>query len=295
MITKLFRKQYRNKLAKLTLKTLDKHKPTVVVVMGDGQTSIGREMVYSIMKTKFPVRRNLEAPEAEFSIPLTVLGYPNYPNNYLEWVWVLVKSGFLVKKNPSYKHFLVLELNFLNPRILAYWLKVLKPETALIVGKVPLDYSEFGFKKVVKIHNSHPDDLIKPFEIAAQQIGRFYRLEPHEIDNAIKNFALPSPKIRFYPGIGNSILIDATHYYFPINLEAVLEVVANEDDETEKSDRVIFTDLKRDKTALRGKDSWQINPKNYDPKDNDVVIIRGNRVKNIQKYDYLFESKIPLV
>ncbi|MFC1756193.1 hypothetical protein ACFLZK_02260 [Patescibacteria group bacterium] len=294
MLNKILRKPYRNMLTTLTTKALAKHNPTVVAIMGDGQTSIGREMIYSLIKTKFPVRRNLEAPEAEFSIPLTVLGYPNYPNNYLEWGWVLIKSHFLLKKNPSYRHFLILELNFTHPGILAHWLKVLKPETALIVGKVPLDYSEFGIKKVVKISNTHPEEILKPFEIAAIQIGRFYRINPDDVDNAIKNFSLPSPKIRFYPGINGSILIDATHYYFPIKLEAVLELVSNGEEPT-VGNNIIYTNLKKDKHALKSKKDWKINPKDYKPQPDDTVVIRGDRIKNIQKYDYLFESKVPLV
>ncbi len=295
MIKKLFRKPYRKILTWLTLRTLVKHNPTVIAVMGDGQTSIGREMIYDLIKQKFPVRRNLESPEAEFSVPLTVLGYPTYPDNYPEWIWVLIKSYFLVRKNPSYRHFLILELNFMDPEILSHWLKILKPETALIVGSVPVDYSEFGIKKIVKITDIHPEDILKPFEMAVHQIGRFYRLEPQEIEQAIKNFSLPSSKIRFYPGKNSSVLIDATHYYLPVRLDAVLELVINGDDEEEKSNKIIFSNLKNDKILLKDYPKWQLNPKRYSPQPNDVIILRGNRVKNIDKYEYLFESKIPLV
>ena len=295
MINKIFRKPYRKILTKLTLQTLAKHNPTVIAVMGDGQTSIGREMVYNLIKRRFPVRRNLESPEAEFSVPLTVLGYPNYPNSYPEWIWVLIKSYFLIRKNPSYTHFLILELNFLDSEILSHWLKVLKPETALIVGRTAVDYSEFNIKKVVKISVSHHEDILKPFEMATQQIGRFYRLDPKEIDEAIKSFSLPSSKIRFYPGKNDSILIDATHYYFPIKLGAALELVVNGQGETEEGNKIIFTNLKNDKIILKNRPEWQVNPKNYTSQPNDVVIIRGNRVRNMEKYEYLFESKIPLV
>jgi len=292
MLNKIFRKPYRELLAKLTAQTLHKHKPNVIVVMGDGQTSIGRELVYHMIKSKFPARRNLESPEAEFSVPLTVLGYPNYPEKHWEWVWILIKSFFLIKKNPPHKHFLILELNFIDSEILSYWLKVIAPETTLIVGKVPLDYSEFSIKKVVKISNTHPEEVLKPFEMAAQQIGRYYKLSSEEIDNAIKTFSLPSSKIRFFPGINNSIIIDATHYYFPIKLNSVLELVIND---TDVGQKIIFTDNKKDIKLLKKHSGWEINPGNYTPKDNDVIVLRGNKLKNMHKFEYLFASKMPLI
>jgi len=292
MLNKIFRKPYRALLSELTTQTLKKHKPTVIVIMGDGQTSIGREIVYHLIKYKFPARRNLESPEAEFSIPLTILGYPNYPEKGWEWVWILVKSFFLIKKNPPHKHFLILELNFIDPEILAYWLNILKPETALIVGKMPLDYSEFHIKKVVKISNTHPEEVLKPFEMASQQIGRFYRLDAKEIENAIKTFSLPSSKIRYFPGINGSIIIDATHNYFPINLNSVLELVIND---TDIGQKIIFTNNKKDLKTLKDQPGWAKNPKNFTPQSNDVVIIRGSKVKNLYKYEHLFSSRMPLI
>ncbi len=292
MLNKIFRKPYRELLAKLTAQALYKHKPNIVAVMGDGQTSIGRELVYHMIKSKFPARRNLESPEAEFSVPLTVLGYPNYPEKHWEWFWILIKYFFLIKKNPPYKHFLILELNFMDPEILSYWLKVLKPETVLIVGKVPLDYSEFSIKKVVKISHTHPEEILKPFELAAQQIGRYYKLGSEEVEKAIKTFSLPSSKIRFFPGINSSIIIDATHYYFPINLNSVLELVIND---TDVGQKIIFTFNKKDQKPLKERDDWQINPQNYDPEPNDVIILRGNKFKNMHKFEYLFASKMPLI
>jgi len=279
-------------LAKLTAQTLNKHKPNVIVVMGNGQTSIGRELVYHMIKSKFPTRRNLESPEAEFSVPLTILGYPNYPEKHWEWVWILIKFYVLIKKNPSHKHFLILELNFIDPEILSYWLKVITPETVLIVGKVPLDYFEFSIKKVVKISNTHPEEVLKPFEMAAQQIGRYYKLSQEEIDKTIKTFSLPSSKIRFFPGINNSIIIDVTHYYFTINLSSVLELVVND---TDMGQKIVFTDNNKDTKLLKDHSGWEINPGNYTPEPNDVVILRGNKLKNMHKFEYLFASKMPLI
>ncbi len=292
MLNKIFRKPYRRLLTNLTKLTLKKHQPTIIAIMGDGQTSIGREIVYHLIKTRFPARRNLESPEAEFSVPLTVLGYPSYPEHSWEWVRLLLKSYFLVKKNPPHKHFLILELNFIDPDLLSHWLKVLDPETALIVGRVPVDYSEFGIKKVVKINQTHPDDVLKPFELAVQQIGRFYNIEPNVIEQALSSFSLPSSKIRFFPGINNSVIIDATHYYFPIKLDSALELVQ---DDTEIGRKIVFTKNKKDINALKQHSDWLKNPKNFTPQNNDAIVLRGNKTVTMQEFEHLFASHMPLI
>jgi len=290
MIKSLLRKPYRKLLTKLTIKTINKHDPKIIAVMGDGQTSIGREIVYTVLKDHFPVRRNLESPESEFSVPLTALGYLRYPKNYFEWLKITLKIMFSLAVSPKYNHFLIFELNFFNPDILHHWLITLKPEAALITGSVPLDYSELGIKKVVKISGSLPDDLIKPFEMAAMQIGRFYRLKPEQIDRSLAKFTLPISKIRIFPGINNSTIIDATHFQFPIKIDSALELVDKKDSHNEK---VAFTNSKRDKTLLKNA-GWRVNPTKYQPKNNSIIIIRGNRKEMLQKYDYLFESNTPL-
>lgn len=277
-------------LANLAKKALEKHQSTIIAVMGDGQTSIAREITYQLLKNNFPVRRNIESPEAELSIPLTVLGYPKYPTNYFEWFKVILKNYFSLKKQISYHHYLILELNFVDPNLLDFWLMLLKPETVLIVGNVPLDYSNYDFKKIVKITSVPNQDILGSFKIAAKQIGRFYGISSEEIDKAIDTFSLPEAKIRYFPGENHSTIIDATHLYFPINLEAVLDLVENE---KENSRVVVFTGNKDDLKKIKNK-NFLVNPPNYRPQENDTIVIRGERSKVLAKLEYLFTSTKPL-
>jgi hypothetical protein len=258
--------------------------------MGDGHTSIAREITYYLLKQKYPVRRNLEAPETEFSLPLTVLGYPRYPTNIFEWLEVLTKNYLNLKRIGAYKHFLVLELNFIDPEILTYWLKLLSPETALIVESLPIDYSEFVFKKVVKISSTSNERVLGPYKLAAEQIGRFYKLEKKEIASALKNFSLPQSKIRYFPGKNGSTIIDATHHYFPIKLDAVLEITNPQDD---SSQTVVFTNQKADLRILK-KYPAEVNPRNYEPDSADTIIIRGKRTEKLPELENLFTTNRPL-
>ncbi|MFC1621962.1 hypothetical protein ACFL13_01065 [Patescibacteria group bacterium] len=286
LINKLLRKPYRQILKTLTKAVLNKHKPTIVAIMGDRQTSIGREVVYQVLKTKFPVRRNLETPEAEFSVPLTILGYPHYPKTNLEWIWVLIKTiGGLFTIKP-YSHFLVLELNFVQKELMEYWLEITTPETAVIVGNSPIDQAQYNFKKLVKITSTHSQDILGPFKIAAQQVGKFYRIENQVIEQTLQTLNLPTSKIRLLPGKGGSLIVDATHYYKPTSLEAALEFV----DEKEVGDKYLISNVPQDlqfaKSHLVQK-GWQLNSQNLSPKNNDIIILRGNRVRVLQEQKLL--------
>src|SRR5690242_6712489 len=96
-------------LKHLSRLTIRKHKPLIIGVLGEGPTSIAREFAYAVVSTTLPARRNLETPEAEFSLPLTILDYPNYPQSVVEWLWVMLKTFLQLFTIRPYKHALVLE------------------------------------------------------------------------------------------------------------------------------------------------------------------------------------------
>lgn len=287
---KILRKYYRNKISVLTKKVLQIHEPTVIAVMGDGQTSVAREMIYKIIHTEFPARRNLEFPEAEFSIPFTVLGYPKYPSSLTEFLWVLVKTWYLTKKIEPYKHFLIIELNILNKEILDHWLNILKPETLMIVGNSLIDHSNYKFKKIVKIAGSGNDDLFSPIKMGVEQIARFYRLDPVKTQEELADIHFPESKIRMFPGVNKSMIIDGTYHYYPFDIDSVFELV-----DTKEEKVIVFTENKKDVSFIKEKNvSCLLNPKNYKPEKDDVVILRGLRGNTLSQYKNLIDSKHPI-
>ena len=290
---KIFRKPFRYILSILTKAVIAKHKPTVIAVMGDGQTSIAREIIYEVIATTYPARRNLESPESEFSVPLTILGYPKYPKTLLDWLKMIGKTTVQFFKVKPYHHFLVLELNSIDLNILKYWLDITTSDVALIVGNTPINYSNYNFKKIIKVSAKDLDDILGPFKIAARQIAKFYNIKSELTESTLNNFSLPLSKIRFLPGQDGSFIIDATHYYIPTKLESVLELA----EAPESGSKVIFTTLEADKKIIKSipEEKWQVNPQNYIPRNNDIIILRGDRVKQNQKFYYLINSKIPLI
>ena len=227
--------------------------------------------------------------DLEFSVPLTILGIQAYPSNIYGWIKILIKNIIIQKKIKPYKHFLVLELSAVNKQILEYWLEITKPEVALIAGGVPIDISKYNFKKLVKISSNGNGDLLGSFKIAVMQIAKFYKIDENVVENTFLEKNLPNSKIRFFPGYNNSFIIDATHFHRPIPLESAIDIIENPNVK-----KIIFTNIKSDLLYLRKKGvikSWIINPKKYEPQNEDVIVIRGQRPDKLEDLQNIFMKR----
>ena len=63
----------------LTQAVIKKHNPTIIALVGERGTSVPREVLYHVLHKHRPTRRNIESPEAEFVVPLTIIGAEHYP------------------------------------------------------------------------------------------------------------------------------------------------------------------------------------------------------------------------
>jgi len=236
--------------------TLFKHKPEIVAIIGSGQTSIAREVIYTVLKEKYPnVRRNLETPEAEFSVPLTILGYPSYPENFLEWFFTLIKLTLQTLLLKPHKHLLVLELSSIHQEIQNYWIQTIKPKTTVEIS-----------------YDLPSKDYLRPFFKKAKEVAKEFNLSKEEIKTGLNRVILPTSKIRFFKGKNRSFIVDASHYYFPAPLDSVLEIVRG------LEGRKIAYAKGFEKNALKEL-GFRINPSKYKPKKNDVVVVRGQKMK----------------
>jgi len=153
---------------------LNKHKPTVIAVIGDGQTSIGRDVVYKILKSNFDVKRSFEIKNNELSISLAILNYTHYQETSFELMLVIIKMiKKLFVKNPRH-YFLILKIVGTTPKMLNRWLKIVKPEVLLIVGKTTISYDKYNIKKLIKISSSGNSEVHESFDLVTTQIGKFY-------------------------------------------------------------------------------------------------------------------------
>jgi len=245
------RKVARHVFGLLTRLTVKKHKPNIICILGDGETSIAREILYENIHQKYPARRNLEILEAEFSIPLTVLGTLNYPTNIINWIFLIVSSLSRLIYLKPYKHFLIIEIPEINRKITKFWINNLSPQYILIEGEsgyVPKQAS-------MKIYKN-PQEILKILGIKEN----------------IKE--IPQPRIRILKGMNNETIIDATSYYTPPPITAVLELVEKES----FGNIILLSNSKEDKKAiLKMFPKALINPVNIKIHPEDIVIKRGNK------------------
>jgi len=220
----ILRKALRLALKELTRLVINKHHPHVIVVTGDGQTSITREVLYQALREHFPTRRNLESPEAELSVPLTIIGWPTYPKKHLVWLTVLGKTLLQLFYLKAYPHYLILEVAPSSQEILDYWLRTIKPEITVVVGRQPAS-RYLNESNTLPVSSQVSRDFLEPAFSAAFQIGSFFGISQEQIRQSLDQFELPQPRIKLLRGPKGRLVIDASYYYSPPPLTAIWETL----------------------------------------------------------------------
>jgi hypothetical protein len=111
-------KQFFGFLASWAIK---KHNISIIVVCGWYGTEVTREFVYTVLNTKYNVRRNIHNLKREISFPLAVLGYNEEKRNWLEWLGLILKALFRLVFGSRNQHYLVLNINKSNSGIFDYY------------------------------------------------------------------------------------------------------------------------------------------------------------------------------
>ncbi len=282
----IFRASLRKAIGFLAKRTIAKHNPLIIAVIGNGSTSIAREVIYAALNEALPGRRNLELPEAEFSVPLTILDYPGYPQSILGWLWLLVKTSLQLWSIKPYKHLLVLEMQPLSSQVLDYWLEITQPQFVVQVGALGANgHSRIqgGWEKL-SVDEGGNQDVLEPYIRVAKELGTKLHIDDLDVELGLESLDFPEPRVRFWRSKAGGNVIDATYYYFPIRLESVLEIA-----ESFEGNPICFTSDAEDKRKLAAIGGWEVNPVNYSPKTEDVILLRGLRTQDFPKYKrYLF-------
>jgi len=255
------RRALRLVLKHLTRAVLDKHQPQIIALVGGHETAIAREALYTVLHEHLPTRRNIEAPEAEFVIPLTIFGTNFYPQSVAEWLEVIVKTAIQLGTLKPHSNTLILEMTTKKEEILDYWLEITKPKVVVACGNYPPSKL---IRKENTIHlRSVPDpktlkESLVPYRELARKIGRSFGLKDEDMSPALARLSLPLPRLRVLPGKRGNMVIDATYEYFPPQKEALEEVLQP---------------LSGKKVWIRSKKDWReikIRPQ-------EVIVISGPR------------------
>lgn len=121
-------------LSVLASLAISKHKIRVCVVVGTSGSSIVKEMLYTVLKERSNVRRNVEDIWWDLSIPLNVLGYEDKQRSYPEWISLIASAIVAILKNKSNPHLLILNADTKHKETADYWSNFLSPEYLVILN-----------------------------------------------------------------------------------------------------------------------------------------------------------------
>jgi len=130
----MVREIFKNIMSLLAKWAIKKHQMSIIVVSGWYGTEITREFVYTVLKTKYAVRRNLKNPWWDLSFPLAILGYADYQRNWIEWLGLIIKAVVRLILGGRHKHYIVLNINYSNLETIKYWSRFIKPGYLIITG-----------------------------------------------------------------------------------------------------------------------------------------------------------------
>ncbi len=113
-----------------------RYKPIIIGVVGDiGKTS-AKEAIYTVLKSKFTVRRN-QANDKK-SIFSAILGTSNKNKNFFSWLGIIFLSIFKILIKIKHPQVLILEMNA-SPSNIKYFTKFIPFHIGLVtaIGEIP--------------------------------------------------------------------------------------------------------------------------------------------------------------
>lgn len=137
-------------LAKLASLILKKYQPDVIGVTGSfGKTST-KEAIYTVLSSKFRVRRNIKNYNNELGLPLTIIGASSGGRSIWGWLGVFITAfRLLVWRDKNYPAIIVLEMAVDHPGDMTYLTNLAPCKIGVVtgVGPVHIEY----FKTLEKI------------------------------------------------------------------------------------------------------------------------------------------------
>ncbi len=259
MINNFFRVILKNGLAILSRMAINKHKPIIIAVLGNNYASFAKEAIYAITSLRYNTRRNLENPDSEFSIPLTILGELSYPHTYTQWIHVIIKNTLRTAYLKPYNHLLVIQIKNITNPIHDYWLTRIRPQFII-------DTSNWTKENIEELlEGKIPDEFIPILNALDIDIATS--------EEILKSNFFPTSRISIIPAKKDSYIIDARHYYFPPKVKTIVEIA-----DSLGASKYLITSLKDDSKRFPDdyKDIEYIDEIDKFP-SNSVFIFRGSK------------------
>ncbi|MBI2582972.1 UDP-N-acetylmuramoyl-tripeptide--D-alanyl-D-alanine ligase [Candidatus Azambacteria bacterium] len=117
----------------------------IVAITGSvGKTST-KEAIFSILRSRFFVRRNEKNYNTEIGVPLTILGLETAGKNVFLWFWYFFRVFGMLLLKVSYPKILVLEMGVDKPGDMSWMTSWITPNVAVVtaIGDIPVHVEFF--------------------------------------------------------------------------------------------------------------------------------------------------------
>lgn len=116
----------------MSVLVLKKYKPRIVSITGSvGKTST-KEAVYTVLSSKFKVRKNVKNYNNEIGVPLTIIGAESGYRSAFKWMEVFLEWLFMMIFRFDYPQVLVLEMGSDRPGAIKYLTDFISSEAGII-------------------------------------------------------------------------------------------------------------------------------------------------------------------
>lgn len=141
---KIFLKLLQWKLKIIAQLFILRYRPKIIGVTGSVGKSSTKEAIYTVLRSRFNVRRSRGSYNNEIGVPLTIMGEESAGANIFGWVAILFRTIPNLIYDQDYPRILVLEMGVDRPRDLEYLLDFIKPRIGVItsIGAAHLEKME---------------------------------------------------------------------------------------------------------------------------------------------------------
>jgi len=143
-------------LLKYILKTFAKlilvrNKPIIIGITGSVGKTTTKDVIYSILSTRFRVRKNLKNYNNEIGLPLTVIGAESAGKSFSGWFKVFSQAlSLVVARDKDYPEILILEMGIDRPGDMKYLLSIVSPRISIVTRMGHSHMEFFGSTERIK-------------------------------------------------------------------------------------------------------------------------------------------------
>ncbi len=129
---------------------LKKFRGKVVAVTGSVGKTSAKEAIYTVLNSKFRVRKSEKSMNTDFGLLLTILEIESGYSSVGKWSWLLLKA-FFHSLFRDHSEVLLLEFGVDKPKDMDFLTSVIKPDIAVMTNVFPVHLAEGQFKNLQEI------------------------------------------------------------------------------------------------------------------------------------------------